>query len=170
MGEMCWRGHTDDGTANLSRLRKEIARYLTDACEMTLVSDVELALGELLANVHRHAPGPFCVEVHCIGGGVRLSVHDSGNCFDLRAVRASRAGRFTENGRGIGIVGAGTLRLEAISGEDGGCCVMADFPDDEDFAREYEPTACPFDHPGKRRQHCPRAARRTGPLAPQHRR
>jgi anti-sigma regulatory factor (Ser/Thr protein kinase) len=153
---MCWRGHTDRGRGELARVRKEIALQLDHLCR---VDDVELIVGELLANIARYAPGPFCVEMHADVREVRLSMHDSGECFDVRYIRAIPIDALGEGGRGIAIIEAQGVRVEAVD-EPGGCRVTAVFLADEP-ATDYEPTACPYDHPTCRQSLCPRVARST---------
>ena len=153
---MCWRGDTTSGIGKLPRLRKEISQHLAQVCRLDSIESAELVVGELLANVCQHAPGPFCVEVHCDDQHARLSVHDSGGCFERRPASTLRLDQLTEGGRGIAIVESASVQIDVLRGASGGCCVTVTFQGDREAVLDHTPTACPRNHPGRRRTHCPR--------------
>lgn len=153
---MCWRGDTDSGIGRLATLRKEISEHLAPVCRPDTRPNAELVVGELLANVYRHAPGPFCVEVHCDDQNARLSVHDSGDCFDCRFDAAPPPNQLVESGRGMAIIAAAGVQVDVLRGASGGCCVTVAFPGNRKAVARHTPTACPRAHPGRRGEHCRR--------------
>jgi hypothetical protein len=66
-------------------LRAELAAYMGRHAEPgSDLAGAELEVGELLANVVRHAPGAAWVHVDWSGRRPRIDVHDLGPGFELR--------------------------------------------------------------------------------------
>ncbi len=63
----------------------------------------EIAFGELVGNVVRHAPGPIAIEVNWTGPYPVLVVTDRGRGFDPRTTQADV---MDESGRGLFLVKA----------------------------------------------------------------
>jgi anti-sigma regulatory factor (Ser/Thr protein kinase) len=84
----------------------------------------ELAFGEILSNVVRHAPGPVDVRLESSPNGVELTVSDRGSGFagTLPAPDAS-----SESGRGLHLVVSVADELSISAGDPCGTTVKARF-------------------------------------------
>ncbi len=100
---MCWRADTRLDERELRRLRTAIRTHVAGGAESENgVHVVEQIVGELIGNVQRYAPGPFCTEVHWSDDALHLSVHDPGPCFVPDGVNeTSPADWQAERGRGL---------------------------------------------------------------------
>lgn len=87
------------------------------------VPEAELVIGELLGNVARHSPGPFCAEIlwdpdrHPV-----IAVHDGGRCFEFDD---NDAARYAESGRGLTIVQKLVEEVDVAFLPPKGCVVRA---------------------------------------------
>ena len=120
-----WRFASADGRTG-ALVRREIGAL---AAEWTGRDDVryasELAFGELVANVVRHAPGPLRVVLATAGdAAVELMVEDSGLGF---APRERPIDPLAESGRGLTLVRALADGLEIEPGPLGGTRVRVSF-------------------------------------------
>lgn len=154
---MCW---TRDGidAAIASALRREIQAYLAAyAPDDANLGTAALIVGELLANVVRHAPGPFCVTLDWRQEEPVLIVHDTGPGFALETQPATDN---AEAGRGLYIVSYLAQHLTADRLPSGGMRIAATLP----VARRRfpEPRWCPMDSPHERNQACRWPASRQG--------
>lgn len=156
---VCWRADSRLDERELREVRRSLRNHVARVTQASAHADtVEQIAGELIGNVQRYAPGPFCVEAHWEGDSLRLTVHDAGPCFDVAQVGAADPEAWeAEHGRGIAIVKALGGSVEAHLGADGGCLVSVLLA--MDARGDTEPTPCPNDHPGMRRAHCPRIRR-----------
>jgi anti-sigma regulatory factor (Ser/Thr protein kinase) len=158
---MCWRGDTRRDERELRLCRAAIAAHfaeITDAAADLHVA--EQIVGELLGNVQRYAPGPFCVEVHWSDGAPHLSVHDCGPCFDLSRVSSPDPASWeAERGRGLAIIQAVGGKVQTHRARHGGCRVSVEMPLENHTGRKPMPLECPHDHPASRGEHCPRIAK-----------
>jgi hypothetical protein len=112
----------------LRRCRRAISAHIEQVadCDSNLFI-AENIIGEVLGNVHRYAPGPFCAEVHWLNGSPRFSVHDGGPCFDPAGVSCPRPEDSTaENGRGLAIIKSVGGKIEIERGNHGGCRVSVE--------------------------------------------
>jgi PAS domain S-box-containing protein len=89
----------------------------------TEVRDAELVYAELVGNVVRHAPGPVDVALDTSGTLPVLSILDRGRGFSFTPHAAPDT--FSESGRGLFIVKALTVDLNATRRPGGGCHVRA---------------------------------------------
>ncbi len=118
---------------------------------------VEQILGELLSNVQRYAPGPFCAELHALNDTLHFSIHDCGPGFDTNDMGCiMTANEEAERGRGIAIIKASGGTIQSTSAVDGGCRVSVTLPIHPRAGADLSTTACPHDHPALRCEHCPR--------------
>ena len=85
--------------------------------------DAELVYAELVGNVVRHAPGPVDVALDTSGTLPVLSILDRGRGFSFTPHAAPDT--FSESGRGLFIVKALTVDLNATRRPGGGCHVRA---------------------------------------------
>lgn len=85
-----------------------------------------LALGELIANVVRHAPGPIFVRVDWSGESPVLSVRDTGPGFTFSP--ALPEDMLAEGGRGLFIVSAVVSELQVERLDGSGTVVRARLP------------------------------------------
>jgi PAS domain S-box-containing protein len=102
--------------------------------------DGELAFGEILSNVVRHAPGSVEVELRATARGAELRVSDRGSGFQERP----RSGDdFAESGRGLELVRAVADACEFSRNAHGGTSVHAVFAGTPEFTidgwRSLEP-------------------------------
>jgi hypothetical protein len=90
------------------RARRLIINILAGAGTVAGLSDVELAVHELVANARLHAPGPYELRILLGRGSVKIAVMDGGRDHAelgrrlLRAASGEPAGG--ESGRGLQIV------------------------------------------------------------------
>lgn len=126
---------SDAGAA--SDLRRSIADYLRrHAARDSDLEGAELAVGELLANVSRHASGPAWVNIDWGGPAPVLTVYDVGPGFDLDV---SLPGADAESGRGLFIVSHLTERLEVARRRAGGSAVQTTLPVGRDLEESFDP-------------------------------
>ncbi len=79
---MCWRADTRVDERELRHVRAAIRAHVADVAEAPSdVQVVEQIVGELIGNVQRYAPGPFCTELHWTDDSLQVTVHDPGPCF-----------------------------------------------------------------------------------------
>lgn len=82
-------------------LRRIARAYLRLWAVPHLTDHVELALTELVTNVHRHVPGRWCtVALSRTDVGVRVEVHDRSPVMPARRT----ASEWDESGRGLALV------------------------------------------------------------------
>ena len=93
--------------------------------------EVEAILGELLSNVVRHSPGEATILMEPRGGEMVLHVDDHGRPFELNG--RSKVNPFSENGRGLLIVGAFARDL-SVTRQNGGNRVSVVLPLPEEFS------------------------------------
>ncbi len=85
-------------------MRRQLARFLrADGSADSDFAAAEVIIGELVANVVRHAPGPVRFWIGWGGGDAKLVVQDSGPGFDLPRPPAEA---HQEGGRGLALVQA----------------------------------------------------------------
>ncbi|MBD5635672.1 MAG: serine/threonine-protein phosphatase, partial [Candidatus Eremiobacteraeota bacterium] len=120
-----WRFHAEDA-ARASGARASFALYFS-ACGASLDERVcaELAFGELLGNVVRHAPGPVDIELAWSGRVPRLSVSDRGS-KPFAAGDPLAPALVAECGRGLLMLRELGLRPEANAREGGGTRVVVE--------------------------------------------
>ncbi|MFC7304272.1 ATP-binding protein [Streptomyces monticola] len=93
------RSMTDAAARARARLRQELSGHPAGD---RLVELVLIAAGELVANAHEHAPGPY--QLRLTAGPVpRIEVLDRGSGLPPRAVARAR----TAQGLGLGVAGRG---------------------------------------------------------------
>jgi anti-sigma regulatory factor (Ser/Thr protein kinase) len=155
---MCWQGDTRQSERGLADCRAAIAAYFAEITDATEERELtELIVGEVLANVHRYAPGPYCAEVHWSDSAPHFSVHDSGPCFDPSGVPVTPSANWeNERGRGLAIIKAIGGAIHVHRGRHGGCRVSVKIPLKSPHVFRPSPTVCPHGHPASRGEHCPR--------------
>lgn len=121
----------------------------------------EIILGELLSNVARYTPGPYCTEiVWGEDGRATVVIHDAGGCFRLDRYDSARPmpGGDAERGRGFSMIRALGASVEAdVSAA--GCRVSATVPVVARPGRPDIPTYCPEGPRKARLGRCARPAR-----------
>lgn len=76
--------HLDTAALRVASVRREIVRHLHEiGAPDSDFSAAELIVGELIANVTRHAPGLFDVRVGMDGGYAFFEVRDRGSGFTI---------------------------------------------------------------------------------------
>lgn len=155
---MCWRADTRLDERELRRLRTAIGTHVADIAQTNNdVAVVEQIVGELIGNVQRYAPGPFCTEVHWSGDSLHLAVHDPGPCFAPDSVAVTEPADWeAERGRGIAIIKALGGTVTTHREDDKGCRVEVALPLNKRESAVPTPPPCPHDHPAARGAHCPR--------------
>ncbi len=94
----------DTARLEAGAVRRQVARFLAqEASDSSDFAAAELIVGELLANVIRHAPGPVRVWAGWSGPDAKLIVEDTGRGFDLPR-KAAESNQ--EGGRGLALVQA----------------------------------------------------------------
>lgn len=155
---MCWRGDTRDGGEDVRRCRHAIAAYFAEVTDAG--SDRDLAehiVGELLGNVTRYAPGPFCAELNWVGDTPHLTVHDSGPCFHLGGPnQAALADWEAEHGRGLALIRAAGGIIHTNRPQGTGCRVTVIMPLKKHPGPIASAPHCPNDHPALKDEQCPR--------------
>ncbi len=120
-----WRFSSGDGRTG-AMVRREVGELVagwTSRSEARFAG--ELALGELLANAMRHAPGPVRVVARGeAGGNATLAVEDDGPGF---AARERIVDPLAEQGRGLQLVEAVADRVRIESAPSGGTRVTVAF-------------------------------------------
>lgn len=110
----------------LGALRHDAIDYLSrHATAESDLADVAVVIGELLANVHRHARGPCWVNIDWSGEEAVISVYDLGPGF-TRPVGLPEPESLS--GRGLFIVDALSDELLVMRREQGGAVVKALLP------------------------------------------
>jgi anti-sigma regulatory factor (Ser/Thr protein kinase) len=121
-------------------LRREVVAHLTrHAMPEADLSSAELAVGELLGNLSRHAPGPAWVSLNWPGETVALSVTDLGPGY-VPSQRTDDDDLFAESGRGFLILEALTEDLHARARASGGSRVTAQIPLPRRTEQSHSPT------------------------------
>ncbi|MFN2449202.1 MAG: SpoIIE family protein phosphatase [Candidatus Baltobacteraceae bacterium] len=115
----------DPEAANRLRTRVMIAvaEYGASGCDMPAT---ELVLGELLANVVRHTPGPIVIELSGRSPAYVLSVTDAGPGFALS--RDLPEDPLSEHGRGMFLIRALADDVEVTRAPQGGSTVRVVLP------------------------------------------
>lgn len=135
---MDWCVDATDATA-LRALRRELTSYLRrHAAPGSDVDGAEIALGELLANAVRHAPGPIWVRVDWSARRPVVEVHDLGPGFDLTTT-GPPGDPFSVSGRGLHMVGHLTERLEVAAKGAGGTKVTMTVAVERRMERDHDP-------------------------------
>jgi anti-sigma regulatory factor (Ser/Thr protein kinase) len=100
---MEWQFRAADATLALSARHEFVDTLLATCTPESDCKSAEIAFGELVANVVRHAPGPIEITVQSDAHGlVTLDVCDSGEGFVL--TYSLPAIPYSESGRGLYIV------------------------------------------------------------------
>lgn len=118
--------HLDTDGLRVAAARREIVRHLESiGADDADYSAAELVVGELLANVSRHAPGPFVVRVGIDGGYAFVQIRDRGRGFALPTCPRSP---LEASGHGLHLVRALARKLDVhhVPGE--GNTVYAELP------------------------------------------
>ncbi len=114
----------------VSQLRREISVYLARHAEPT--SDLhaaKLAVGELLSNVARHAPGPAWVSITWSSDVPTLVVEDLGPGFELEGpLTVLPDDPLAEGGRGLYLTARVAAELRAERRGAGGSRVTVELP------------------------------------------
>lgn len=113
-----------DEPAEASRVRRWVADQLLAAGLDELRDDVELAVGELVANALRHAGLPAEVVLHVATRRVRVEVRDRNPLSPV----PGRRGTESMTGRGLRLVQA-VARAWGVDRHEGGKAVWAEFED-----------------------------------------
>jgi anti-sigma regulatory factor (Ser/Thr protein kinase)/predicted ArsR family transcriptional regulator len=122
----------------VSDLRVQLSAYFArHAAPDSDLEAADLAVGELLANAVRHAPGPAWIHVDWSAGRPRLEVHDLGPGFELRPSLPDDP--FASGGRGLFIVSHVTDDLAAAAKRAGGSKVSAVMPVERRVERSHDP-------------------------------
>jgi anti-sigma regulatory factor (Ser/Thr protein kinase) len=155
---MCWRADTRLDERELRRLRTAIRADVAAGAESENSAHVvELIVGELIGNVQRYAPGPFCTELHWSDDSLHLSVHDPGPCFVPDGVNVTEPTDWeAERGRGLAIIKALGGTVHTHREDDKGCRVDVDLRLPQRAGAVITPPDCPNGHPAARGAHCPR--------------
>ena len=101
---------TDSTAVSLGRARRQIARTLVEAgLRPDAAQEMEIAAGEALSNVYRHAYlsriGLVFIEVFRADGSVGVTVMDLGVATTAAAVPTSLPSRPQPGGRGLYLMG-----------------------------------------------------------------
>jgi anti-sigma regulatory factor (Ser/Thr protein kinase) len=118
--------HLDTDGLRIAAARREILRHLQSiGADDADYSAAELIVGELLANVSRHAPGHFDVLVGMDGGYAFVEVRDRGPGFTLPT---SPRSLLEASGHGLHLVRTLARKLDVrhVPGE--GTTVYAELP------------------------------------------
>lgn len=108
-------------------VRRELVDYLRrHADARSDLHGAELAVGELIANVVEHAPGPMWLSLDWSSASPRLEVHDLGPGLEFPPSPA--ADPYAESGRGFLLVSHLTEELELASKRAGGARVAVTLP------------------------------------------
>ena len=127
--------------AAVSQLRRSVGDYVRRhaAPDSDLVA-ADLAVGELLSNVHRHASGHAWVNVEWSGASPVVTVYDTGPGFELDV---SLPDVDAEGGRGLYIVSHLTGRLEVVRRRAGGSAVHTVLPVERELEASFDPAPGP---------------------------
>lgn len=103
-------GQTDSHPDSLSRLRQQIREALVRAgVSVDAAADMEVAVGEVLANTYLHAyqrgTGPVFVEVAASHDAVTISIRDEGLATVPPAIPLDRPSSSALGGRGLYLAG-----------------------------------------------------------------
>ena len=121
-----------------TELRCELAAFFArHAAPESDLAGAELAVGELLANAVRHAPGPAWVHVDWSERRPRVEVHDLGPGFELSPTLP--ADTLAAGGRGLFIVSSIADPLAAATKRAGGSKVSAVMPVERAVERSHDP-------------------------------
>ena len=101
---------TDSTAASLRSVRRQIARTLIEAgLRPNAAREMEVAVGEALSNVHRHAYpsriGLVFIEVFRTNEAVGVAIMDLGVATHALAVPTSLPARLMTGGRGLYLMG-----------------------------------------------------------------
>jgi anti-sigma regulatory factor (Ser/Thr protein kinase) len=98
---MLWNFHAVEAKRAL-RLRASFGAFLHDSCTSDSDFDgAKIVLGELVANVVRHAPGPIDISLRNDDNAIILDVSDTGRGFEMAP---SLPPLSSESGRGLYLV------------------------------------------------------------------
>ncbi|HKX16524.1 MAG TPA: ATP-binding protein [bacterium] len=119
-------GQTDSQPESLSRLRRQIREALVRAgVHGEVAADMEVAVGEVLANTHLHAyqrgTGPVFVEVAASEDAVTICIRDEGLATVPPAIPLDRPSMSALGGRGLYLAGllAGGIEVRVNPGGHG---------------------------------------------------
>jgi anti-sigma regulatory factor (Ser/Thr protein kinase) len=118
--------HLDTDGLRIAAARREIVHRLQEVGSSD--SDfgaAELIIGELLANVSRHAPGPFVVRVGLRSGYAYLEVIDGGQGFTLPTAPRNP---MEASGHGLHLVRSLARKLDVRHVPGQGTTVYAELP------------------------------------------
>lgn len=137
---MCWRADAksaEDGR----RVRRALVGELARGAEGDLAM-AELVVGELLSNVARYTPGPFCAEIVWDDERPSVVVHDAG---DGRGIDLGRAAPddFAVRGRGFGLIRALGGEVDVRRVPERGCRVAVRLPLRRRGGADVAPSPCP---------------------------
>lgn len=128
---MCWRADARDpeGARAVRLAMVEEIRTLADSAADLFA--IELLIGELISNVARYTPGPFCSELTWKSdGAAQIVFHDAGDCFLTVDRQMPEPDDGLERGRGIALLRTlgGKLHVEPHDSDAGGCLVQITLP------------------------------------------
>lgn len=140
---MCWTADSRDATCT-QNVRSEIMAFLRPRVQnVEALWEAELVVGELLGNVARYSPGPFCADITWLSDGhPAVTVHDNGQCFRPRD-SALRRRQLEERGRGLQIVKSLALEVDVKASAPRGCEVRAILALRKRDEVAADPTPCP---------------------------
>jgi anti-sigma regulatory factor (Ser/Thr protein kinase) len=125
---MCWSLDAADHTAARAARKAATAALRAFSRDEDALAAAELVIGELLANVSRHASGQICLELSASEGLAQVSVHDTAPnfAFDIRRP----VDQFSESGRGMLIISELARRIDIVplAGVGKRVTVTLDFP------------------------------------------
>lgn len=136
----------------------EAIRALAD--ERADLFAIELLIGELISNVARYTPGPFCSELTWNPDGVaQIVFHDAGDCFLSIDRQMPDPDEHVQSGRGIALLRTLGAKLRIESNTDAGCIVRIAVPARLRDDAVREPDACPEGPSEERNGRCSRPVR-----------
>ena len=121
-----WRFHSSDAyTASVSR--RELMSFVREHVRnpQTLF-DVELILGELLANAVEHAPGLVEIELQIREDSLAIAIEDSGPGFTMRD--GGPRDLYDEHGRGLFLVRSLARSIDVTPLSSGGAGLKVELP------------------------------------------
>ena len=122
---MCWRAdakNPDDGR----KVRHGLVRELAAAAEGP-IADAEVVIGELLSNIARYTPGPFCAEIVWDAEQPSVVFHDAGDGSAIDLARPQPAD-LAQHGRGFALIRSLGGHVEVRRVPEHGCRVAVRLP------------------------------------------
>lgn len=103
--------------AAATRVKRAIFWQIVDHVDASQSINIEIAYGELIANVARHTPGPVVVDLERRPGEIVLRVTDKGEPFDAAVPKSIDV--FAESGRGMFLIASLAESFSVSRFEDG---------------------------------------------------